>query len=68
MHFLDKIVKDVMEQIRFEPHDEQTQEWVAGYIKHTYPGNYRVDVAEDMVISMTFDTNEDVTLFILKYS
>ena len=68
MHFIDKIIEDVMQQIKFEPYDSQMQEHVAKYIKNKYPGNYRVEVAEDMIFSIVFDTKEDVTLFILKYS
>lgn len=65
---LDKISKEIVEQVRFRPYYRQSQEWAAEYVKDKYPGNYKVTVAEDMVISITFDTNEDMTLFLLKYS
>lgn len=65
---LDKISKEVIEQSQFMLDNRQGREWAINYIKRKYPGNYAVDVAEDAVISMTFDTSEDLTLFILKYS
>jgi len=65
---LDKIYNEVAEYFCFDFRDGLTQNNVAGFIKNKYPGNYSVDVAEDIVFSLIFDTPEDMTLFILRYS
>lgn len=65
---IDKIYEEVLNHIRFEPKSEITQEYIAGYIKQQYPGNYSVEVAEDTCFTIRFDTHEDLTWFILQYS
>jgi len=65
---LDNLYKDVSTRFRGEPIDTRLQEKVESYIKSQYPGNYVVEVAEDLVFSIIFNTEEDLTLFILQCS
>lgn len=65
---IDKIYEEVTSHFCFEYIDDMLQDRIVKYIKESYPGNYSVEVAEDMCFSIIFDTHEDLTWFILQYS